>query len=129
MRIAVPVEDGKINQQFGQTRWFNLYEVAGTTVQRELTVPSLGEGHDALAAALGEYRVNVLLCGSIGGKARVALEEAGIIVCGGIIGTPRRAVDAFLSGGLRRDPTACSEDGCGGCSENCAGRSCGHLLS
>jgi len=127
MRIAVPVEDGKINQHFGHTQWFNLYEVTGTTVQREMTVPSLGEGHDALAAALGEYKVNVLLCGGIGGKARVALEEAGIIVYGGIIGTPQGAVDAFLSGGLRYDPSACAEGGgCGSCSEDCASHSCHH---
>ena len=117
MRIAVAADGEVINRYFLDSKRFILYDVEGQQVMRELNVPSLGEGQEALIRALSDYRANVLICGGLSGSAKAALGEAGILAFGGIIGKPDTAVNALLAGKLTADPDA-------SCSESCSG-SCG----
>lgn len=126
MRVAVAYENGNVFSNFGETKSFKLYELEGKSIVREVVVPAFGEGHEALASSLGEYGANVLICGGVGGSARVALGETGILVFGGVIGKADVAVQAFLNGTLNANPEAgcCGED-CGGHCEGC-GEGCPH---
>ena len=56
MRIAIAADDDMINRYFLDSKWFLLYDVEGQEVTRELKVPSLGEGQEALIRALADYR-------------------------------------------------------------------------
>jgi len=121
MRIAVAADGEVINRYFLDSKRFILYDVEGQQVMRELDVPSLGEGQEALIRALTDYRANVLICGGLSGSAKAALGEAGILAFGGIIGKPDTAVNALLAGKLTADPDAsCSE----GCTGSCGEESC-----
>ncbi len=122
MRIAVAADGDMIARQFGESNWFRLYEVEGGQVIRELDVPALGEGQEALIRSLADYRANVLICGAVSGSARAALGEAGILAFGGIIGRSEVAVSAFLAGALSSgtDPSCAAE----GCSGSCGEESC-----
>ena len=121
MRIAVAADGDVINRYFLDSKRFVLYDVEGQEVKRELSVPSLGDGQEALIQALSEYRANVLICGGLSGSARAALGEAGILAFGGIIGKPDIAVNALLTGTLSSASDAsCSE----GCSGSCGEESC-----
>ena len=106
MRIAVTYEDGNIFQHFGHTQAFKIYEVAEGKVLASQVVSSNGSGHGALAGVLQALGVQALICGGIGGGARMALAEAGIVVYGGVSGNADAAVEAFLSGALNYDPNA-----------------------
>ncbi|MBR3555546.1 MAG: NifB/NifX family molybdenum-iron cluster-binding protein [Oscillospiraceae bacterium] len=117
MRIAVAADGDVINRYFLDSKRFVLYDVEGQEVKRELSVPSLGDGQDALIQALSEYRANVLICGGLSGSTKAALGEAGILAFGGIIGKPDIAVNALLAGSL-----AAASDA--SCAESCSG-SCG----
>ena len=79
-------------------------------------------------------RSHVLICGGIGGGARIALAEAGIKLYGGVSGLCDAAVTAFLAGTLDYNPDvmcnhheehhhseghSCGSHGCGG--HNCGG--------
>jgi len=135
MRIAVTYEkeSGEVFQHFGHTEFFKLYNVEGGRVMNSLVIAAPEQGHDALAAFLGQMRVNALICGGIGGGARKALEDVGVILYGGVAGDADAAVNAFLAGTLGYDPLAhCSHrDGaghaCGGCAHHDApsGSACG----
>lgn len=125
MRVAVAYDDGNIFSRFGETKFFKLYELEGKSVVREVVVPAFGEGHEALAACLGDYGANVLICGGIGGSARVALGEAGILVFGGVIGKADVAVQAFLNGTLNASPEAGCGEACSGQCDGC-GEGCPH---
>ncbi len=121
MRIAVAADGEIINRVFLDSKWFILYDIEEKKVTRELKVPALGEGQEALIRALADYRANVLICGGLNGSTRAALGEAGILAFGGIIGKPEIAVGALLAGSLTADPGApCSE----GCSGSCGEESC-----
>ena len=129
MRIAVTYADGVIFQRFGHTGAFKIYEVEEGQVVNTRVLETLGSGHGALAGFLAAYGVDTLICGGIGGGARMALAQAGIRVLGGVSGDADDAVEALLSGELNFNPNACcSHHGeghsCGG--HDCASHGCGH---
>ena len=124
MRIAVTYDksSGGVYQHFGHTEFFKLFDVEGGRVVNSLVIAAPEQGHDALAAFLAQMRVNALICGGIGGGARAALEDVGVILYGGVAGDADTAVNAFLSGTLGYDPDVhchhhdlSEAHGCGGC--------------
>ena len=133
MKIAVTYGDGLVFQHFGHTPAFKIYEVRAGEILSEEVLEVTGSGHGALAGILAAQEVNLLICGGIGGGARMALAEAGIVIMGGVRGDADDVVDAFLGGNLVYDPTAqCSHHDhgeghtCGdhGCGSHCGGH-CG----
>lgn len=104
MRIAVTYENGEIFQHFGHTEQFKYYDVEDGTVVSSKVVDTNGSGHGALAGLLSEGKVDVLVCGGIGGGAQAALSEAGIKLFGGVSGNADEAVAALLSGSLSYNP-------------------------
>ena len=133
MRIAVCYENGQVFQHFGHTEQFKIYEVEGNQIASSQLVATAGSGHGALADFLRSRGVGVLICGGIGGGARQALDAAGIQLYPGVNGAADAAVQDLLAGKLRYDPdTMCHHHGehhhhgdhdCG--SHGCSGHSCG----
>lgn len=120
MRIAVTYEDGQIFQHFGHTEKFKIYDVQDGQIVKEEIVDTNGQGHGALAGFLKLRQVDALICGGIGGGARMALSEAGIHLYGGAQGDADAAVKALIAGALHYDPNAeCNHPHHGG------GHSCG----
>ena len=131
MKIAVTYENGQVFQHFGHCKLFCLADTE--TGSRELIDP-MGEGHGALAGFLQAHGVDALICGGIGGGARVALAQAGITLYPGVTGDVEAAIAALQNGTLNYNPDtvcnhhhdhgevhsggshACGEDkhGCGG---------------
>ena len=93
MKIAVAYENGNVFQHFGKTENFKVYEVEDAKVVSSEVISSNGTGHGALAAALADQGVNVLICGGIGGGAQAALSEAGIELVSGAEGNTDEAVE------------------------------------
>ena len=124
MRVAVTYENGNVFQHFGHTAQFAFYEVQDGKVTGPAVVPTLGSGHGALAGFLSRSRVDVLICGGIGGGAQTALAQVGIQIYGGVQGSADEAVQALAEGRLNYDPEArcdhhdhgdhdCGEHDCG----------------
>jgi len=133
MRIAVTYEDGMIFQHFGHTEQFKIYEVEDGKVVSAQVLDTNGSGHGALAVLLSDNKVDVLICGGIGGGAQVALAEAGIKLYGGVAGEADKAVEALLQNSLEFNPDVkCNHHGeehehhgnCG--SGGCGSHSCNH---
>ena len=96
MKIAVTYDNGEVFQHFGHTETFKLYEVQDNAVVSSELFGSNGSGHEALATLLAENKIDVLICGGIGGGAQAALEECGIELCAGASGNADEAVEAYL---------------------------------
>lgn len=133
MKIAVTYEAGEIFQHFGHTENFKFYDVEDGKVIDSKVVNTNGSGHGALATLLSENKVDVLICGGIGGGAQMALAEAGIKLYGGVSGKADAAVEAFLKEELAYNPDVkCNHHGeehehHGNCaSGGCGGGHCGH---
>jgi len=140
MRIAVTYDssNGQVFQHFGHTEQFKIYNVEDKVIVNSLMMPALGSGHGALAQFLSAARVDVLICGGIGGGARAALTEAGIMHLPGVVGDADKAVEAYLNGSLRYNPNTvcahhdhgeghtCGDHGCGDHEHSCGGHCGGH---
>ena len=112
MRIAVTYENGQIFQHFGHTETFKVYDVEDNKVTASEVVDTNGQGHGALAGVLNVLKVDVLICGGIGGGAQAALANAGIQLFGGVSGDADSAVEAYLAGNLAYNPNVkCNHHG------------------
>ena len=122
MRIAVPYENGQIYQHFGHTECFKLYNVEDRQIVSTVLLPAGGSGHEALASLLQTARVTALICGGIGGGARVALMEAGIMLFPGVVGDADQAAQALAEGRLDYDPAStCHAHDHEGCAHHAEG--------
>ncbi len=124
MRIAVTYENGEVFQHFGHTETFKIYDVENGQVISSEIIDANGSGHGALASLLADRKIDMLICGGIGGGAQTALAERGIALCSGASGSADQAVDAYLRGQLVSSGVNCDhhhgeEHACGdhGCHE------------
>lgn len=123
LKIAVTYENGLVFQHFGHSEHFKLYDVTDGAVTGSEVVDTNGNGHGALAGFLRAHGVNVLICGGIGGGAKMALAQAGIQLFGGVQGDADQAVADYLAGKLSFNPDIqCSHHGEG---HSCGSHSCG----
>ncbi len=100
MKIAVTYDNGNIFQHFGRTESFKVYDVEDNKVVSSEVLLSNGVGHDALAGLLADHKIDVLICGGIGGGAQAALAQAGVELVAGAQGDADQAVEAYLKGEL-----------------------------
>ncbi len=132
MKIAVTYQNGQIFQHFGHTEQFKIYEIDNKEIKNAVVMDTMGSGHGALAGFLKALGVDILICGGIGGGARMALQQAGIQLFGGVSGNADDAVKAFLGDVLVFNPDVkcdhhdhhegghdCGNHGCG--NHNCGG--------
>ena len=135
MRIAIPYENGQVFQHFGHTSQMKVYDAEDGKIVNEQIAGTTGSGHGALAGFLTGLKVDVLICGGIGGGAQQALAQAGIKLYGGVSGEADEAARAFLAGRLAYNPDVhCDHHGhehhgsCGEDKHGCAGNggSCGN---
>ncbi len=128
MRIAVTFDNGEVFQHFGHTEQFKVYEVEDNKVVSSEVIGSDGQGHGALAGLLAGKKIDVLICGGIGGGAMAALDENGIEVCAGASGNTDAAVEAYLKGELESSGVNCDHHGEGhSCGDHDhEGGHCGH---
>ncbi|MDO4305434.1 MAG: NifB/NifX family molybdenum-iron cluster-binding protein [Eubacteriales bacterium] len=109
MKIAVTYENGQVFQHFGHTEQFKIYTVEDGKVIAAEVVDTNGSGHGALAGFLKAQGADALICGGIGGGARVALAQAGIELYPGASGDADAQVNAYLTGSLAYNPdTVCN---------------------
>lgn len=127
MKIAVTYENGNIFQHFGHTAAFKVYTIEGGKIADSEVVGTGASGHGALAGLLAQHNIQALICGGIGGGARMALAQAGIAVYGGVSGDADEAAQAFADGVLLFDPNArCSHhDSHHGTGHTCSDHGCG----
>lgn len=100
MRIAVSYENEEVFQHFGQSPSFKIYDLEDKKVVSSKVEATNGTGHRDLIPWLKERKVEVLICGGIGGMAIDLLSEAGIACCAGVTGKADSAVSQFLADSL-----------------------------
>ena len=108
-----------------------MYETENNEIKSESIIPTLGNGHGALAGFLKLNNVDTLICGGIGEGAKNALASAGIKLYGGVTGSADEAVKALLCGTLDFNPAVhCSHhDGehDHGTAHTCGEHGCRHM--
>ena len=124
MRLAVPYDHGEVFAHFGRTARFKLYDITDNRVVSSAIVDTMGSGHGALAGFLKAYAVDAVICGGLGGGARMALTEAGIRLYAGVTGRADEAVQALLAGTLSYQPDYCCQHHAGDTAKICGSHTC-----
>lgn len=127
-RVAVTYENGQVFQHFGHTEQFQIFTVEDGKILSDEIVSTNGSGHSLLADFLVVQGVTVLICGGIGGGAKMALAQKNISVFGGVTGETRKVVEDYLAGTLLFNANAeCADhhhhdhENCGEHDHHCGG--------
>lgn len=123
MKVAIPYQDGVLFEHFGRAREFKIYTIDNLDpVTGEIFVPE-DLSHAAVARALKERGVDVVICGSIGPHARQAIEGEHMLVFDGVTGAADDVLEMFLQGNLEcgGDEDFDAAGGCGGGCASCGG--------
>jgi len=111
MKIAIPVENGRLNSHFGGSHHFALIEVdpkAKTTLRTE-TLPAPEHQPGAFPRWLQSQGVEVVIAGGIGHRALALFAQQGINVVAWLPDGPVEAlVEAYLNGQLTGKPERCA---------------------
>ncbi len=116
MKIALPVENGLVNEHFGHSENFTIYTISPEK-NIESSTPVMSEGcgcHSGIAEILASQGVSVMLTGNIGAGAINHLNEVGIDVVKGCSGVADQVVAEFLRGAIIDNSKVCTvhEHGC-----------------
>jgi predicted Fe-Mo cluster-binding NifX family protein len=116
MKIAIPVENGRLHGHFGGCRQFALLEVDLETrvvlSRQALAAPEHQPG--LFPRWLREHGVQVVIADGIGRRALGLFTEHGITVrAGQPAATVQELVDSFLDGQLTATPNGCEHHGHG----------------
>jgi ATP-binding protein involved in chromosome partitioning len=116
MKIAIPVENGRLNGHFGGSREFAIVEADtnAKSILRSETLPAPKHEPGAFPRWLHSLGVQVIIAGGIGQRALTLFAEQGINVVGGPADEPVEAlVAAYLNGQLTGKPEGCAHHGDG----------------
>jgi predicted Fe-Mo cluster-binding NifX family protein len=114
MKIAIPVENGRLHSHFGGCRDFALVEVdADQKLALRTEIVSAPEHRPGLFPRwLRELGVQVVIAGGIGGRALAHFAEHGISVRAGVDHSAvEPLIAAYLSGQLTASPEHCDHHG------------------
>ena len=116
MKIALPVENGLVNEHFGHSENFTIYTISPEKkIESSTPVKSEGCGcHSGIAEILAAQGVSVMLTGNIGAGAINHLNEFGIDIIRGCSGEADQVVTEFLRGTIIDSEKICTahENGC-----------------
>ncbi|HWQ92555.1 MAG TPA: NifB/NifX family molybdenum-iron cluster-binding protein [Clostridia bacterium] len=111
MKIAIPVENGRLNSHFGGSRHFCLLDldVNANTILRSETLEAPEHKPGLFPIWLREHGAEVVIAGGIGQRALSIFAHHGIRV---VAGAPNASVESlvaeYLTGRLVSPPTECS---------------------
>ncbi|AEA46538.1 NifB/NifX family molybdenum-iron cluster-binding protein [Archaeoglobus veneficus] len=116
MRICIPTEgkgglDDYVCQHFGRAASFTIYD---TETGRVEVIPNTSEHFGGVGKPpeiIARAKADVVVCGNLGPKAIIMLEQLGIKVYSGASGRVKDVVEQFLSGSFAETSveSACRE--------------------
>lgn len=109
MKIAIPVDNGKVAEHFGHCAQFMMVEIADGRVVKTQAVDNPGHKPGFLPRFLADQNVNLLIAGGIGSNAVGIFNQLAIDVIVGAQGKAEDVVEQYLKGDLESDGVPCPE--------------------
>lgn len=101
MRIAIPDNNGEVNQHYGQSRFFSIIDInndQSIVIADSISTQELQHNHTGLAEFLKRQGVEVVIVGGIGPGAVEGLEAYGLKVLFGASGAVKSVAESFAKG-------------------------------
>jgi predicted Fe-Mo cluster-binding NifX family protein len=109
MKIAIPMDQGKLTPHFGHCEVFAIIEVENNVIiSSTLLTPPPHEPGVLPAWICNEVKADLIIAGGLGKKARDILEAGGTqVILGAPTEFPEVLVNAYLSGTLEGGQNSC----------------------
>ena len=114
MRIAIPDNNGEVNQHFGQSKSFSIIDIDdkhNVLFVENISTAGLEHMHEGLADLLKKREVEVVIVGGIGQGAIDGLESRGLKVLFGASGLVKNVAETFAKGELESKRVVCNHHG------------------
>ncbi len=109
MKIAIPVENGRLTNHFGGCSEIAFVTAADGQITGQETLATPAHEPGAFPAWLAEQGTSVVIAGGMGQRAVSLLAAQGIeVILGAPADTPNALVAAYLDGTLTAGANACS---------------------
>jgi ATP-binding protein involved in chromosome partitioning len=116
LKFALPVEDGKLSDKFGQASHFAVFTVKNGAVGPKELIPNPPHEPGGLPEWLDGLGVTHVIAGTLGDKAQALLAKKGIEVTAG---APLEAPEALVEQYLKKTLTTSPREHPGGCGCQC----------
>lgn len=107
MRVALPTEGERLAAHFGHCSRFTLAEVEPGRVLRTWQVEAPPHEPGAIPRFLADQKVECVIAGGMGMRARQLFESWGIVVIVGAAGEVRQVLEDFVHDRLRVGENPC----------------------
>ena len=114
MRIAIPDNNGEVNQHYGQSKVFSIIDIEenqNIVMVDSISTGALQHNHGGLAELLKTQGVDVVIVGGIGAGAVEGLEQYGLKVLFGASGPVRNVAESFAKGNFVSKKVMCNHHG------------------
>ncbi|OPX91585.1 NifB/NifX family molybdenum-iron cluster-binding protein [Pelotomaculum sp. PtaB.Bin117] len=110
MKIAMPYNHGRLNEHFGISQEFVVFNVEDGKINGKQVISSstLQHNHGGLADLFTREGVKVIIAGGIGPPMLNALQSVGFEVVTGASGDAEKVASDFLSGQLATSSIGCN---------------------
>lgn len=101
MRIAIPDNNGEVNQHYGQSKVFSIIDIEDNrniVLVDSVSTNTLQHNHSGLAVFLKSQGVEVVIVGGIGQGAVDGLQQCGLKVLFGASGSVKSVAESFAKG-------------------------------
>lgn len=100
MRIAIPDNNGEVNQHYGKSKAFSIIDIKNNqdiVFAESVSTDTLQHNHSGLAELLKNKGVEVVIVGGIGPGAVSGLEACGLKVLFGASGPVKNVAESFAN--------------------------------
>ena len=100
MRVAVTYDNGNIQQHFGSTELFKIFNIEDGRIVSSDIISTNGKGHRELIPVVEALDVDAVICGGLGMPIKEAIENSGKKLYVGVTGDADKAVSQMLDGSI-----------------------------
>lgn len=114
MRIAIPDNNGEVNQHYGQSKVFSIIDIENNQniiFVDSVSTQNLQHNHGGLANLLKSQNVEVVIVGGIGQGALDGLNANGLKVLFGASGPIKSVAESFAKGEFISKKVMCNHHG------------------
>lgn len=110
-RIAIPSSGELLDAHFGRAQAFTVFEIENNEARKVeiLSASGFEHQHDGLASMFKRNRIDVLVCGGIGGGMIDSLNRVGLDLVTGASGKTMDVAQSYASGTLVSTGSTCQE--------------------
>ena len=114
MKVCIPKSDLKVSRHFGKAPEFALVVVEQNKIVSAGVVPNPGREKVKVPVYIAAFGVTHVIAAGIGNPAAAILDDAGIEVYSGAMGSIDTVLERFLKGELKSKKMSCAgENKCG----------------